>query len=40
MRWYFAHLPRAPGKNPDGKLNNWWRYIYQFNDHVPKQRGR
>lgn len=40
MRWYFSHLPRAPGKNPDGKLNNWWRYIYQFNDHVKKERGR
>lgn len=30
MRWWFAHLPRAAGGNEDGRLNNWWRYVYQF----------
>lgn len=28
--WWLAHLPRAPGLNPDGKLNNWWRYVCDF----------
>lgn len=32
MKWYFSHLPRASGVNPDGKLNNWWRYIYHFTE--------
>ena len=30
MKWYFTHLPKAAGVNPDGKLNNWWRYLYEF----------
>jgi hypothetical protein len=30
MKWYFGHLPRAEGVNPDGRLNNWWRYIFDF----------
>lgn len=31
MRWWFRHLPRAPGINPgDGRLNNWWRYVFEF----------
>lgn len=30
MKWYFSHLPRADGINPDGKWNNWWRYIYDL----------
>jgi hypothetical protein len=32
LKWYFSHLPRAPGTNRDRRLNNWWRYIYEF-DH-------
>lgn len=28
MKWYFGHLPRAAGTNSDGRLNNWWCYLY------------
>ncbi len=31
IRWWFRHLPKAPGVNEDGRLNNWWEYIYNFN---------
>lgn len=40
QKWYFAHLPRATGVNADGKQNNWWKYLYDFNNYtatgVPK----
>ncbi|MBN2445707.1 MAG: hypothetical protein JXO22_03220 [Phycisphaerae bacterium] len=29
--WFFSHLPKAPGINADGRENNWWKYIYNFN---------
>ncbi len=29
-KWWFDHLPRAPGK-ADGKWNNWWRYVIDLN---------
>ncbi|MBW3625048.1 MAG: hypothetical protein KY468_16745 [Armatimonadetes bacterium] len=28
--WWFSHLPRARGRT-DGKLNNWWGYVADFN---------
>ena len=28
--WWFNHIPHNPGVS-DGKLNNWWPYIYDFN---------
>ena len=31
QRWWFAHLPKAPGVNADGRLNNWWEYVFNFN---------
>ncbi len=31
MRWWFTRLPKTPGVNADGRLNNWWRYIFDFN---------
>lgn len=34
MRWWFAHLPRAEGTNEDGRLNNWWRYLFEFEGRV------
>jgi hypothetical protein len=34
MRWYFAHLPRASGTNPDGRQNNWWKYVYDFGNYT------
>lgn len=33
MRWWFAHLPHASGVNPDGRLNNWWEYVFHFTDY-------
>jgi hypothetical protein len=32
-RWWLAHLPKAAGVNPDGKQNNWWKYICDFNSY-------
>jgi hypothetical protein len=29
-RWWLQHLPRAAGRS-DGKLNNWWAYLADFN---------
>lgn len=29
--WFFTRLPHAPGWNKDGRLNNWWEYIFHFN---------
>lgn len=29
-QWWFAHLPHNPGVT-DGRLNNWWPYIFDFN---------
>jgi hypothetical protein len=32
IRWWFAHVPKAPGVSAeDGRLHNWWEYIYNFN---------
>jgi hypothetical protein len=32
LRWWFTHLPKAPEVNKeDGRLNNWWQYVYNFN---------
>ena len=33
-KWWLRHLPKAPGRGPDGKLNNWWRYVVDFNRYV------
>lgn len=40
MKWWFSHLPKAPGVNPDGRLNNWWEYIFNFNAYDEKGRAR
>ena len=29
-RWWLRHLPHAPGRS-EGKLNNWWAYVTDFN---------
>ena len=31
--WWLEHLPKAPGVNADGMLNNWWKYSCDFNNH-------
>ena len=36
MKWWFAHLPKSPGINEDGRLNNWWEYIFNFNQYNEK----
>ncbi len=36
MHWYFAHLPRAVGENKDGRQNNWWKYLYDFDNYTDK----
>jgi hypothetical protein len=28
--WWLSHFPKAPGRT-DGKLNNWWAYVADFN---------
>jgi hypothetical protein len=33
MKWYFAHVPRASGANADGRQNNWWKYMFDFDDY-------
>lgn len=35
-KWWFSHLPKAPGRT-DGKLNNWWRYIVDYEGSVDLQ---
>ncbi len=34
QNWYFSHLPRANGTNADGKQNNWWKYVFDFNNYT------
>lgn len=40
MKWWFAHLPRAPGVNEDGRLNNWWRYVFEFDKYTENGQKR
>ena len=30
LKWWFAHLPHASGVNADGRLNDWWRYVFEY----------
>jgi hypothetical protein len=39
QRWFFAHLPRRAGRAPDGRLANWWEYLFHLNAHE-ESRGR
>ena len=33
LRYWFSHLPRTDGVNDAaGKLNNWWRYVYDYDN--------
>jgi hypothetical protein len=36
MKWYFAHVPRAAGVNADGRQNNWFKYIFDFQSYDAK----
>lgn len=35
-QWWLMHLPKASGVNPDGRQNNWWKYIYDHNNYEAK----
>lgn len=38
IKYYFSHLPHYKGINPnDGKLNNWWHYVVNYNEAVKLQ---
>jgi len=30
-KWWLTRLPKAPGRGPDGRLANWWKYVCDFN---------
>jgi hypothetical protein len=30
LNWWLERLPHAPGTAGDGRLHNWWRYVFQF----------
>ncbi|HPM31846.1 MAG TPA: hypothetical protein PLJ60_16040 [Chryseolinea sp.] len=34
LNWWFKHLPKRVGIASDGKLNCWWRYIFEFNETI------
>lgn len=36
LKWWFSHLPKAPGINMDGRQNNWWKYVYDFNNYTDR----
>lgn len=40
MRWWFSHLPKAPGINEDGRQNNWWKYVFDFNRYTGDGRSK
>lgn len=33
QRWRFRHFPKFTGRDTGGRLNNWWRYMYRFDDY-------
>jgi len=35
--WWLNHIPKAPGVNPDGKQNNWWKYLVDFSSYPESQ---
>ena len=38
MTWWMSHIPHFKGINPeDGKLNNWWHYVVDYNAAVKKE---
>ena len=40
MKWWFSHIPHFEGVNPkDGKLNNWWHYVVDYNDALRKEQS-
>ena len=35
LKWWLTHLPKAEGQT-DGKYNNWWRYLVDWDNSLPK----
>jgi hypothetical protein len=31
--WWFKRFPKRGGVNPDGKQNNWWKYLCDYNSY-------
>lgn len=40
MKWWFTRLPKAPGENVDGRQNNWWKYVFDFNSYTEQGRPK
>jgi hypothetical protein len=40
FRWWLAHLPRAGGVDRDGRLNNWWKYVFELDRYGERGRPR
>lgn len=40
MKWWFAHLPRASGISEDGRQNNWWKYVFAFDQYDARGQKR
>lgn len=39
MKWWFSHVPHFAGHNTaDGRLNNWWHYVVDYNDAKSKEK--
>ena len=38
LKWWFARLPRAKGRSPEGRENNWWNYVFRFEGY--EERGK
>ena len=34
LRWWFENLPDNPGFGTDGRTNNWWEYIYAYDQYA------
>ncbi len=35
LGWFFGHVPRGDGEASDGRENNWYKYIFDFNSYRP-----
>lgn len=34
FQWFYTRFPRGAGFNADGRANNWWKYVYDFNNYT------
>ena len=33
LNWWTTRMPHAPGRAPDGRLQNWWPYLVDMNEY-------